>query len=51
MRRWWKYWARALGGKEGNSKEADKVALLRTLIVLQAVVTNALIVWNILRKW
>ena len=51
MKQWWKYWARALGGKEGNSEEADKVALLRTLIVLQAVVTNAFIVWNILRKW
>ena len=51
MKRWWKYWARALGSKEGGSREADKVALLRTLIVLQAVVTNAFIVYNILRKW
>jgi len=51
MKKGWKLWARALGGKEGNDREADIVALLRTLIVLQAVITNGFIVWNILRKW
>ena len=51
MKRWWKYWAKALGGKEGNDREADIVAVWRTLIVLQAVITNGFIVWNILRKW
>ena len=51
MKRGWRLWAKALGGKEGNNREADVVALWRTLIVLQAVVTNAFIVWNILRKW
>ena len=51
VRKWWRLWAKALGGKEGSNREADIVALWRTLIVLQAVVTNAFIVWNILRKW
>ena len=52
LRRWWKYWARALGEKVGeDNKSADWVAVWRTLIVLQAVITNAFIVWNILRKW
>lgn len=51
VRKWWRLWAKALGGKEGSTREADIVALWRTLIVLQAVVTNAFIVWNILRKW
>ena len=52
VRRQWRLWARALGNKEGaNNKEADTVAFYRTLIVLQAVITNAFIVWNILRKW
>ena len=52
LRRWWKYWARALGEKVGeDNRSADWVALWRTLIVIQAVVTNVLIVWNILRKW
>lgn len=52
LRQWWKYWARALGEKVGeDNKSADWVAVWRTLIVLQAIVTNAFIVWNILRKW
>jgi len=51
MRRYWKLWARALGNKEGNNnKEADTVAFYRTLIVLQAIITNAFIVWNIIMK-
>lgn len=52
LRRWWKYWARALGEKVGeDNRSADWVAVWRTLIVLQAVITNAFIVYNILRKW
>lgn len=52
MKRMWKSWARALGEKKGSTdKEADKVALWRTFIVLQAIITNAFIVWNILRNW
>lgn len=46
----WRLWAKALGEKIGNTKEADRVALIRTLIVLQAVITNAFIVWNIIRN-
>ena len=49
IRRGWRLWARALGSKEGTTYEADKVAIWRTLIVLQAVITNGFIVWNILR--
>ncbi len=51
IRRGWRLWARALGSKEGSTHEADKVAIIRTLIVLQAVITNGFIVWNILRRW
>ena len=51
IRRGWRLWARALGIKEGTTYEAYKVAIWRTLIVLQAVITNGFIVWNILRKW
>jgi len=52
VRKQWGLWARALGSKEGKSnREADIIAFYRTLIVLQAVITNAFIVWNILRKW
>ena len=52
MKRLWRTWARALGEKVGeDNKRADKVALVRTFIVLQAVITNAYIVWNIIRRW
>jgi len=51
MKKLWRSWAKALGTKEGTDKEADWVALWRTLIVLQAIITNAFIVWNILRNY
>jgi len=47
----WGIWAKALGEKVGEDNEADRVAIIRTLIVLQAVICNGLIVWNIIRKW
>ena len=47
----WRLWAKALGEKIGEDKEADTVAIIRTLIVLQAVICNGLIVWNIIRNW
>jgi hypothetical protein len=48
----WRLWSKALGEKaSSDSKEADKIACVRTAIVLQAVVCNLFIVWNILRKW
>lgn len=52
MKRFWRYWARALGEKVGESdRRADNVAFIRTLIILQAVITNVLIAWNIIRRW
>jgi hypothetical protein len=52
MRRFWRYWARALGEKVGESnKDADVVAFWRTLIILQAIITNLFIVINILKGW
>jgi hypothetical protein len=47
----WRTWAKALGEKVGNTKEADKVAFIRTLIVMQAVICNVFIVWNIIKSW
>lgn len=47
----WRLWARALGEKVGEKKEADKIAWIRTLIVLQAIVTNILIAINIIINW
>tara|TARA_B100001057_G_C22857625_1_gene953283 strand:- start:2543 stop:2710 length:168 start_codon:yes stop_codon:yes gene_type:complete len=52
MRKIWRLWAKALGEKIGETnKEADKVAFFRTMIILQAVITNILISLNILLTW
>jgi hypothetical protein len=51
MKKFWKLWAKALGEKIGDDKEADTIALIRTIIVLQAIICNILIMWNILRNW
>jgi hypothetical protein len=51
MKKFWKLWAKALGEKIGDNKEADTIALIRTIIVLQAIICNILIMWNILRNW
>lgn len=52
MKKFWRYWARALGEKVGeDNRKADAVAFIRTLIILQAVICNVLIVWNIIRRW
>jgi hypothetical protein len=51
MTRFWRLWAKALGEKIGGNKEADRIAFIRTLIVLQAVICNILIVWNIIKRW
>ena len=48
----WKTWARALGEKIGeDSRRADRVAWIRTFIVIQAVICNIFIVINILLSW
>ena len=48
----WRLWAKALGEKIGeDNREADKVAFFRTMIILQAIITNLLISINILITW
>ena len=47
----WGLWAKALGEKQGGDKEADKIAMWRTMIILQAIITNVLISINILITW
>tara|TARA_B100000900_G_C20221160_1_gene569883 strand:- start:315 stop:485 length:171 start_codon:yes stop_codon:yes gene_type:complete len=48
---WWRLWAKALGEKQGDSREADKIAMWRTMIVIQAIITNVLIAINIIINW
>jgi hypothetical protein len=48
----WRIWAKALGEKSSaDDSEADKVAIIRSLIVVCYIVTNAFIVAGILRHW
>lgn len=48
----WRLWARALGEKVGEDNyRADRVAFIRTIIILQAIVTNVLIAINIIINW
>jgi hypothetical protein len=48
----WRLWAKALGEKVGNSdREADRVALIRTVIVITATITNLIIVAGVIRHW
>ena len=48
----WRLWARALGEKIGeDNKRADRVAFIRTMIILQAIITNVLIAINIIINW
>jgi hypothetical protein len=48
----WKLWAKALGEKASNDdKEADRIAILRTLIVMVYVITNFFIVAGVIRHW
>jgi hypothetical protein len=45
-------WALALGPKEGrNEKEADIVALVRTIVFLSYMTTNCFIVAGVIRHW
>ena len=41
----WRLWALALGRKEGrNKRDADRIAIIRTLIMIQLIITNMFII-------
>ena len=45
----WRLWCKALGEKAiPDDKEADKVALIRTFLITQSIVTNFIIIANFL---
>ncbi|CAB4131588.1 hypothetical protein UFOVP132_161 [uncultured Caudovirales phage] len=48
----WKLWAKALGEKASDEDgEADKVAIIRTFIIISYIVTNMFIVAGVIRHW
>jgi hypothetical protein len=52
MKKIWRIWAKALGEKAGtNDKESDRIAIIRTIIVLTYILTNLCIVAGIVRHW
>ena len=47
FKRVWHLWAKALGEKAADcDQEADKIAFIRTFLILQAVITNMFIILN-----
>jgi len=52
LRMGWRWWAKALGEKASKKDhEADKVAILRSVIFATYLVTNCFIVAGVLRHW
>jgi hypothetical protein len=48
----WRLWSKALGEKASKcDKESDKIALIRTVIFLTYLITNAFIVAGVIRHW
>jgi hypothetical protein len=48
----WRLWAKALGEKASdNNCEADRIAVIRTIIVLSYIITNLFIVAGVIRHW
>jgi hypothetical protein len=48
----WRLIAKSLGEKAGkDDREADKIAFIRLMIMLQMIVTNGFIIANAIRHW
>jgi len=52
MRKIWRLWAKALGEKvSDNDEEADRVAVIRSLIIFSYIITNMFIIAGIIHHW
>jgi hypothetical protein len=52
MGKFWRLWAKALGEKSGATKqESDRIALIRSAIVLSYIITNCFIIAGVIRHW
>ena len=46
----WRWWAKALGEKASKcDREADKIAIIRTIIFATYLITNSFIVYGVIR--
>ena len=52
LKSFWRVWAKSLGEKASEDNcEADKVAVVRTLIIISYLVTNGFIIAGVIRRW
>jgi hypothetical protein len=52
LRKVWRLWAKALGEKSGaTTAEADRIALIRSVIIISYIVTNCFIIAGVIRHW
>jgi hypothetical protein len=52
LRNIWRLWAKSLGEKTGTTDtEADRIACIRTVIVLSYIITNCFIIAGVIRHW
>jgi hypothetical protein len=52
FRKFWRLWAKSLGEKAGvNQREADRIACIRTVVVLIYIITNIFIIAGVIRHW
>ena len=52
LRNLWRLWAKALGEKVGDTdQESDRIAFIRTVIILSYIITNAFIIAGVVRHW
>jgi hypothetical protein len=48
----WRLWAKALGEKASDDdNEADRIAIIRSLIVISYFITNMFIIAGVIRHW
>ena len=52
MKNLWRWWAKSLGQKASdNDTEADKVAIIRTVIFTTYLITNCFIIAGVMKHW
>lgn len=52
MSKWWRLWAKAIGEKEGTTDaEADRIAMIRTIIVGVNFITCFFIIAGNIHNW
>lgn len=51
-RNFWRIWAKALGEKASKcDRESDRIAIIRSLIFVTYLITNAFIIAGVIRQW